>query len=83
MTKQPIIPHLKLAGALFLATIAIVFTVQNVQSAPVRFLFWKAELSLSLLIFATLAAGITAGWLVTSWIYISRSREKKTVKKAG
>jgi uncharacterized integral membrane protein len=55
--------------------------VQNVQAAPIRFLFWSLELSLALLIFGTLAAGIATGWLVTSWIYFSRSRRQKAAVK--
>jgi uncharacterized integral membrane protein len=76
-----IAPHLKLAGAIFLALVVMIFTIQNVQAAPVRFFFWRLELSLSLLIFGTLAAGIVAGWLVTSWIYISRNRRQKLAGK--
>ncbi len=75
--------NVKLVTGLCLAAIAIVFTVQNVQAAEVKFLLWKVDLSLSLMIFAVLAAGITMGWLLASWMYFRRNRQKKLLEKAA
>lgn len=71
------VPYIKLGGALFLAALVILFTVQNVQATPVQFLFWKVEMSLALLIFGTLAIGVVTGWLITSWLNFTRNRRRK------
>ena len=81
--NPPVTGHIKLAVSIFLAAIIIVFTVQNVQAAEIRFLVWRMNLSLSLLIFGVLAAGITTGWMLASWMTLRRNREKKKAAKAA
>ena len=75
--------NIKLGAGLCLAAIVIVFTVQNVQSAQLKFLVWQAEISLSLMIFGILAVGIAVGWLLASWTYYRRNRQKRFAEKAA
>ena len=39
-----------------------IFIVQNAQVVEVRFLFWKAQASRSLVLLGTLLLGLIAGW---------------------
>ena len=39
-----------------------IFIVQNAQVVEVRFLFWKAQASRSLVLLGTLFLGLIAGW---------------------
>ena len=39
-----------------------IFIVQNAQVVEVRFLFWKAQASRSLVLLGTLFLGLVAGW---------------------
>jgi uncharacterized integral membrane protein len=55
---------LLLGGVLLLA--ALVFTMQNSGVLDVKFLGWKFSTSLALVIFASLASGLIAGWAVSS-----------------
>lgn len=43
------------------------FIIQNAQVVEVRFLFWKAQASRSLVLLGTFILGLIAGWL-TGWI---------------
>ncbi|MDF1579045.1 MAG: LapA family protein, partial [Desulfobulbales bacterium] len=56
----------KLLAALALAGLVIIFLYQNAATVEIRFLFWEAAMSLSLLIFLVLAIGILTGWLLHS-----------------
>ena len=76
-SMSEILPYVKLGSGLVLVALVMLFTIQNVQAAPVRFLFWSVELSLALLIFGTLAVGMITGGLITSWIQYSRHRKRK------
>lgn len=58
--------NIKVALALTLALLLLVFTAQNYQSVEVRMLFWKVEMSRSLLMLGMFASGLGAGWLVAS-----------------
>lgn len=42
-----------------------IFIVQNAQVVEVRFLFWKAQASRSLVLLGTLFLGLIAGWFLT------------------
>jgi uncharacterized integral membrane protein len=53
------------------------FVIQNAQVVEVRFLFWKTQASRALILLATLAFGIAAGWL-TAWM---RQQEHEQEKK--
>jgi len=66
---------LNVGAALLLA--ALVFSVQNAGAVEVQILVWKFSLSLAVIIFATLAAGLITGWAVTS-----RLQRKSKVPKS-
>lgn len=55
---------LMLGAALLLAV--LIFSVQNAEIVDVKILVWKFSLSLALVIFVALAAGLIVGWTVTS-----------------
>ncbi|MEJ2220153.1 MAG: LapA family protein [Desulfobacterales bacterium] len=44
--------------------LVIIFVLQNTQVVEVRFLFWTISMSRALILFATLAIGLIAGWLL-------------------
>ena len=56
----------KLIFTLVLAGLMVIFIVQNVAVVEIRFLFWKASMSRSIMIFLVLAVGIITGWLLRS-----------------
>lgn len=43
--------------------LVIVFTVQNVQPVPVKFLMWEFSMSRAILITLLVAIGFVGGWL--------------------
>ena len=59
---MPMNLKLILSAALLLA--ALVFGVQNAGVVDVQSLAWKSSMSPALVVFATLAAGLVAGWAV-------------------
>jgi len=52
---------------LALATIALVFTIQNVAAVDVTFLVWTVTMSRALLIMFVLAIGFLLGWFLHSY----------------
>ena len=58
--------HLKLMWSAALLLAALVFSVQDAGVADVQCLAWKSSMSPALVVFATLAAGLAAGWAVAS-----------------
>ena len=56
----------KLIFTLVLVGLMVIFIVQNVSVVEIRFLFWKASMSRSIMIFLVLAVGIITGWLLRS-----------------
>lgn len=59
--------HFKLAINLVLASLAIVFVIQNVAVVEVHFLFWSFSMSLALFVFLLFAIGVIVGWLLHSY----------------
>ena len=59
---------------LFLAGLALIFTLQNTAVVEIQFLFWSIQMSRSLLIFLLLAIGIVLGWFLHGY---HRSRQGK------
>ncbi|RPI50448.1 MAG: LapA family protein [Deltaproteobacteria bacterium] len=57
----------KLIFTLVLVGLMVIFIVQNVAVMEIRFLFWKASMSRSLMIFLVLAVGIITGWVLRSY----------------
>ena len=43
-----------------------VFVLQNTKVVEVRLLFWKLEMSRSVLLFGVLGSGLAIGWLLRS-----------------
>ena len=52
----------KLIGIIIILLLVVIFTLQNTDVAPVRFLFWKFNTSRALLIAVTLAIGMVSGF---------------------
>lgn len=57
----------KLILTLVLVGLMVIFIVQNVAVVEIRFLFWKASMSRSIMIFLVLAVGIITGWMLRSY----------------
>ncbi len=55
---------IKLILGLILAGIVIIFTIQNVTTVELKFLFWSLSMSRALLMFLVFAIGIILGWLL-------------------
>lgn len=71
---------LKLSLSLIVAGLAVLFVVQNVEIAEVRFLLWAFHMTLSLLMFLLFAGGLVVGWLLHSyWGYRNKASESKRV----
>ena len=74
--REPSAMHFKLTLSLILAGLAVLFVVQNVVVAEVRFLFWGFHMTLSVLMFLLFAGGLIVGWLLHSyWAYRNRALE--------
>jgi putative membrane protein len=58
---------LKRVVFLVIVFIFALFIIQNAQVVEVRFIFWKAQASRSLVLLGTFILGLIAGWL-TGWI---------------
>ena len=58
--------------------VVLIFVLQNTQVVEVRFLFWTLAMSRALILIATLAIGLTGGWLLTI-----PKRSKAPAEKAG
>jgi putative membrane protein len=75
--------HVKLTLSLILAALAVLFVVQNVAVAEVRFLFWALHMTLSVLMFLLFTGGLVVGWLLHSyWAYRHRALELERAKPA-
>lgn len=64
-----------------LATLVVIFTLQNVETTSVRILFWQVELSKSLLIFLLFTVGVIIGWIASSLVHFLRKRERVKAAK--
>jgi lipopolysaccharide assembly protein A len=65
----------KLAITLILASLVVVFIVQNAVIVEIRFLFWTLSMSRALVIFFALVIGMVIGWLLQS--HVGRRRVEK------
>ncbi len=68
---------IKLVFGLLLLIATLLFSIQNSTVVDVKFLAWKFTTSLALVIFATLAAGLIAGWAISGILRLRQSGEKK------
>ena len=66
----------KLGISLFLAVFAFVFISQNTETVRVDFLAWSVEMSLVVLVFIILGAGIIIGWSLNSYLRFARNRKQ-------
>jgi uncharacterized integral membrane protein len=57
------------------ASLAVVFTIQNVSAVTVGLFFREISLSLALLIFFILAIGFVFGWFLHSFLAYREVRE--------
>lgn len=71
--------NFKLVSSLILAGLAVLFIIQNVAVAEIRFLFWTLSMSRSLLMFFILAIGIVLGWRLHS-LMMYRQVEKRRIR---
>lgn len=68
--------NLKLTLILILSSIAVIFIAQNVAVVELSFLFWRASMSSSLLIFFTLMIGFILGWFLHSYLLHRKSKSE-------
>jgi len=67
---------IKLGISLALAFLVFVFIAQNTEMVQVRVFLWPIEMSLVLLVFIMLAAGIIIGWLLNSYMRFAGQRKQ-------
>lgn len=68
--------NLKLVLVLILSSLAVLFIAQNVAVVSISFLFWKASMSSSLLIFFTLVIGFILGWFLHSYLLHQKTKHE-------
>jgi len=54
---------LRLAAALVLVGLIVIFTLQNTDKLKVQLLFWSLEASGAIFVFVLFAAGVAVGWV--------------------
>ena len=64
-----------------LIALVLIVVVQNTQVVEFRFLVWTISMSRALMLFATLAIGFIAGWLVTSAKAKKEQKDERKIKK--
>ncbi len=67
---------IKLAISIILALLAILFITQNTETVRVAFLAWSVEMSLVLLVFIMLGAGVIIGWSLSGYLRFVRNRKR-------
>lgn len=56
--------HWKLAIALVLLGLLVIFSIQNAEELQVRILFWTVTTRRAFMLFIILAIGIVVGWVL-------------------
>lgn len=74
---------IKLGISLVLAFLAFIFISQNSETVTVAFLAWSVEMSLVLLVFIILFAGIAIGWSLSSYLRFARQRAQNRAREKG
>lgn len=64
----------KLIAGLVLASLIVLFAVQNAEPVEFRFLIWTFALSRALIMFILLAIGVLLGWMMHA---VSPYRDRK------
>ena len=70
---------IKLVLSLVLALLVFTFITQNAEMASVTFLAWSIEISIVLLVFIILGAGIVIGWSLNSYFRFVRNRKRAKI----
>lgn len=68
---------IKLGISALLAFLVFVFVTQNTEVVQITFIAWSVQISLALLVFVMLWAGIIIGWLLNSYLRFSRARKRQ------
>jgi len=74
--------QISLFFALFIALLAVIFSVQNTLPVTIKFLFWNFQGSLALILLITVVTGVLIGFLTSSpsllksWSTISTQKKK-------
>ena len=71
---------IKLGFSLFLSFLVFVFITQNAESVQVNFIIWSIDMSLVLLVFIMLGAGVMIGWFLSSYFRFARNRQQNNAK---
>ncbi len=69
----------KLGISIVLALLSFIFITQNTETVKVAFLAWSVDMSLVLLVFIMLGAGIIIGWSSSSYLRFARNRKRAMV----
>ena len=56
--------NLKLTVGLLLASLIVLFTLQNAEIVELRLFLWKLSMPRALMIFLVLVVGIVLGWIL-------------------
>ena len=67
---------IKLSISIILALLAFLFITQNTETVRVAFLAWSVEMSLVLLVFIMLGAGVIIGWSLNGYLRFVRNRKR-------
>jgi uncharacterized integral membrane protein len=67
--------NFRLALALVLGALFLIFIAQNYKVVEIRFLFWTLSMSRVVLLFGVFGVGTLVGWLLKS--FISRSATER------
>lgn len=76
---------IKLWVSMVLAFLAFIFITQNTAMVDVKFIVWSVEMSLVLLVFLMLGAGVIIGWLLNSYVRFAgkKRKEQKAAESAA
>ncbi len=73
----------KIIIILVLLIIVAVFTFQNTGVVDIKFLFFKVQMSSSLLFLGTLFSGIIIGMILSLLNYMARKKSQKKIDKVS
>jgi uncharacterized integral membrane protein len=74
-----IVPKIKIIIIAVLSLLALIVVLQNTESVSARILFWKRDVPLAALLFATLVVGFVLG-IVVAGRALWKKREAKGAK---
>ena len=66
--------NFKIISTVILASLALLFIIQNFAVIDIRFLFWTLAISRSLLMFLLFLIGLILGWSLHSYSIHSRKK---------